>query len=164
MSPRDLGMHDAETIISASMKVEGDLASQGNVLIEGMVEGSLKTDKDLRVGEQAKITANVNAANAVVAGEVMGNVICSDRLELESTARIQGDITTRILVVSAGAIVNGKMSLAEAVVEKPARGRSRRNVEEPVMEAVEEETEEEQEMAVATPSLGRRTINAFFTR
>jgi cytoskeletal protein CcmA (bactofilin family) len=152
-------MHDAETIISASMKVEGDLASQGNVLIEGMVEGSLKTDKDLRVGQQAKITANVTAANAVIAGEVMGNVTVSDRLELESTARIQGDISTKVLVVAAGATVNGKLVMAQQTIEKPARqARARR--EEPAM--TEEAEIEEKEYATATPA--RRTINAFFTR
>jgi cytoskeletal protein CcmA (bactofilin family) len=153
-------MHDAETIISAAMKVEGDLNSQGNVLIEGMVEGSLKTDKDLRVGQQAKITANVTASNAVIAGEVMGNVNVTERLELESTARVQGDINTKVLVVAAGATINGKLVMAEQTIEKPSRAARGRRAEEPA--AVVEEAEEQREYAVVTPA--RRTINAFFTR
>ena len=110
---------DAETIISASVKVEGDFVSEGNVLIVGSVEGSLRTQKDLCVGERAKIAANVTAANAVIAGEIKGNVSISGSLELESTANILGDVTTSILVVASGAMINGKIAMAGATIERP---------------------------------------------
>ncbi len=106
MPSREGGI-EAETVIAAGVKVEGDFTSQGNVMIEGVVEGSIKTERDLRVGEKASINANVIAANAVVAGEVRGNVVVSERLELEPTARISGDIKTKTLVVASGAEVNG---------------------------------------------------------
>lgn len=120
-SSREHG-HEPETIIAASVKVEGDFASQGNVLIEGVVEGSLRTESDLRVGERARISADVSAANAVVAGEIRGNLVVGERLELESTARVHGDVKTKILVVASGATINGKLQMgAEAVERAPAR-------------------------------------------
>lgn len=112
--------HEPETIIAASVKVEGDFASQGNVLIEGVVEGSLRTDGDLRVGERARISADVTAANAVVAGEVRGNLTVGERLELESTARVHGDVKTKILIVASGATINGKLQMGAEVVERAA--------------------------------------------
>lgn len=121
MPIRDTG-NEAETIISSSVKVEGDFVSQGNVLIEGTVEGSLKTERNLRVGEKARIDADVSAANATVAGEVRGNIVISEKLELEPTAKVQGDVRAKILVVAAGAEINGRLAMgAEAVAEKPAK-------------------------------------------
>jgi cytoskeletal protein CcmA (bactofilin family) len=114
--------HEPETIIAASVKVEGDFASQGNVLIEGVVEGSLRTESDLRVGERARIAADVSAANAVVAGEIRGNLVVGERLELESTARVHGDVKTKILVVASGATINGKLQMGAEVTEHPGQG------------------------------------------
>ena len=119
MPNREAAGLEPETVIAASVKVEGDFQSQGNVLIEGVVEGSLKTERDLRVGERARIAADVSAANAIVAGEVRGNLVVAERLELEPTARIYGDVRTKILVVSSGASINGKISMgAEQAAEE----------------------------------------------
>jgi len=111
MPIRETGSSEAETVIAAGVKVEGDFTSQGNVLIEGVVEGSLKTERNLRVGEKASINADVNASNAVIAGEVHGNMVVAERLELEPTARISGDIKTKTLVVASGAEINGRITM-----------------------------------------------------
>ncbi|NIP32680.1 hypothetical protein GWN26_06265, partial [Candidatus Saccharibacteria bacterium] len=59
-----------ETIIARGVKLEGDFKSEGNVVVEGEVNGALTTSNDLRVSEGAKINANVKAQSAVVAGEI----------------------------------------------------------------------------------------------
>ncbi len=100
-----------ETIIAHGVRVEGDFVSKGGVLIEGEVSGSLQTAGDLRVGGEAKIRADVTAQNAVVAGEIRGNVQIADRLELLESAKMIGDITASVLSVSAGAQVNGSVTM-----------------------------------------------------
>jgi len=112
MPNRDIG-NEAETVIAASVKVEGEFVSQGNVLIEGVVEGSLKTEKNLRVGERARINADVSAASATVAGEVRGNIVVAEKLELEPTAHIYGDVRAKVLTVAAGAQVNGRIAMGQ---------------------------------------------------
>jgi len=159
MPIRETG-HEPETIIAASVKVEGEFTSQGNVLIEGVVEGSLHTDRDLRVGEKARIDADITAANAVIAGEIHGNIVVAERLELEPSARIYGDVRTKVLVVASGANMNGRLLMGtEAGEEKPQRTVKKATDTEAVKvgkaerasaEAVEEEKE-------------KRTVNAFFT-
>ncbi|MBU1164602.1 polymer-forming cytoskeletal protein [Patescibacteria group bacterium] len=99
---------DIETIIGPSVKVEGDFVANGDVVVEGIVSGNLKTEANLKIGPQAKIFANVRAGTAQISGEVQGNVKVSDRLELHSTARVFGDIKTKILVVAEGASIDGK--------------------------------------------------------
>lgn len=101
--------NETETVIAPSVRVEGDFVSEGNVRIEGMVTGSIATERDLIVGENAKITANVSARNAVVAGELHGNLRVFDRLELSATARVHGDIQAKVLSVAPGAMMRGQL-------------------------------------------------------
>lgn len=100
-----------ETVIAHGVRVEGEFVSQGNVVIEGEVQGVLHASGDLRVGEEAKITADVVAANAYISGELRGNLQVSGRLELSATAKIIGDVSTDVLQVAAGAQVNGKVTM-----------------------------------------------------
>lgn len=103
--------HEVETIVGPSVKVEGDFNSQGNVLIQGIVSGNVKTDKYLQVEEGAKITASVKAESAKVSGEVQGNVRVKNTLELTPTARVVGDIEAKTLMIAPGAILHGKCSM-----------------------------------------------------
>lgn len=114
--------HEAETVIAPSVRVEGDFVSEGNVRIEGEVKGSISTERDLIVGEAAKITAGVQARNGVIAGELHGNLRVFDRLELASTARIYGDIQAKVLSVAPGAMMKGQLiiGLEVPVMEKRA--------------------------------------------
>ncbi|MBU0531170.1 MAG: polymer-forming cytoskeletal protein [Candidatus Uhrbacteria bacterium] len=106
-----MGQSSQQTIIAQGVKVEGDFTSQGAVIIEGEVTGSVQTSENLQVGETAKIHADVTAAAAVVAGEIRGNIIIEGRLDLLETSRVSGDVHAQVLSVAAGAKVNGKVSM-----------------------------------------------------
>jgi len=108
-----MGQSAQQTIIAQGVRVEGDFNSQGSVLIEGEVAGSVKTAEHLQVGESAKIHAHVAAADAVVAGEIKGNVKIAGRLELTETSKVRGDIRAQVLTVAAGAEINGKVNMGE---------------------------------------------------
>ena len=100
-----------ETIIAQGVKVDGDFHSQGDVMIDGEVTGSIETAQALTIGERARIHANVTAKTAVVAGEVKGNLHAVERLELLATSVVEGDIETANLSVASGAVVNGKITM-----------------------------------------------------
>lgn len=100
--------NEFETIIGPSVKVKGDFNGQGNIIVEGVVEGNLKTNGNLEVGKTAKITANVEAKEAKIGGQISGNVKIKGFLEITATARIFGDIETSSLSIERGAILNGK--------------------------------------------------------
>lgn len=103
---------EAETIIGPSVKVEGDFVGQGNIIVDGVIKGSVTTNGNLRVGDQAKITAAVAAANALISGEIHGNVTIKGDLELTATAKIFGDIETKSICVARGAILSGNCVMA----------------------------------------------------
>lgn len=99
---------EIETVIGPSVKVEGDFVANGDVVVEGIVAGSLKTERNLKIGPEAKIFANVWAANAQISGEIQGNIKVLEKLELSQTAKVFGDIKTKILIIAEGASVDGK--------------------------------------------------------
>lgn len=116
--------HDeVETVVGPSVVVEGDFASEGNILVKGTVSGSVKTARLLTVESGAKILANVKAGDAIVSGEVRGNVKVDNQLELTASAQVLGDINCQVLVVAAGALIHGKIAMrgmegAEAASDK----------------------------------------------
>ncbi len=102
------GLKEVETIIGPSVKVKGNFHGQGNIVVEGILEGSLKTGSSLYVGDKAKVTANIEAKEATIGGEVTGTIRVKGHLEIEATAKISGDIEVLSLSVARGAILNGK--------------------------------------------------------
>lgn len=112
--------HDeVETVVGPSVHVEGDFASEGNMLIKGKVSGSVRTSKLLTAESGSKIMANVKAGSAVISGIVKGNVKVEDRLEVTASAQIVGDVECATLVVEAGAKIQGKVSMKGLEVDLP---------------------------------------------
>jgi cytoskeletal protein CcmA (bactofilin family) len=116
----DDNVSQAETVVGPSVKIQGDLNSEGNIKIEGQVNGKVKTSQSVYVEQGAKITADVLAGNGVIGGEIQGNLKISGHLILQSTARIVGDITCNILRVEDGAQFSGKCTMTSGLT--PANG------------------------------------------
>lgn len=109
---------DIETIIGQTVKLEGDFVGEGDVIVEGIVNGNLKTGKFLRVGENAQINAEIEAGDAYIAGAINGNIKIKNKLEITSTAKIKGDIETSLISVEIGALINGKCQMNTGKVEE----------------------------------------------
>lgn len=105
--------HEVETIIGPSVQVEGDFVAAGDIVVEGIVSGKIKTEKNLRIGHDAKIYANVQAGSALIAGEVQGNVKVRGALELTESAKVFGDVRADLLTIASGAIIHGKCQAGE---------------------------------------------------
>ena len=112
------GGDEIETVIGPSVQVEGNFVANGDIIIEGVVSGSIKTEKNLRIGQGARVFAQVSAANALIAGEVQGNIKIKENLELTNTAKIFGDVKTSVLTMAGGASLHGKCTAGE---EKKAK-------------------------------------------
>lgn len=108
---KDMSTKDAETIIGQSIKVKGNFHGQGNIIVEGQVEGSIKTGGHLYVGKKARITADINAKEAKIGGEINGNISVEGYLELTAQAKVFGDITASELSVERGAQINGNCQM-----------------------------------------------------
>ena len=107
-----------ETIVGPSLKVKGNFKGKGNIIVEGEVEGSLKTEGYVYVGDKAKITANIEAKTSRIGGVVTGNVKIKEHLDVVKSAQINGDIECASLSVEKGAKINGKCSMGADTKEE----------------------------------------------
>ncbi len=99
------------SVISADLKVVGNLICQGAVQIDGQVEGDIDT-KQLTIGEQARISGTVKAETIRVAGTVEGE-LSANTVVLLKTARVTGDIVHKDLAIETGAYLEGSVRRAE---------------------------------------------------
>ncbi|MDB4939759.1 MAG: hypothetical protein JWO40_184 [Candidatus Doudnabacteria bacterium] len=104
----------SESIVGPSVKIDGDLKSQGNLRIDGTVTGKVKTSQNLYVGESANISADVEAENAVIGGTVQGNIKVTGALILGKTGRLLGDMICGTLQVEEGAYFAGKCQMKDS--------------------------------------------------
>jgi cytoskeletal protein CcmA (bactofilin family) len=108
----------SETIVGTSVKLKGNLKSEGDITIDGSVNGEIKTKGTVNVGPNAHIVATVvQAKNVNISGTVQGNIVTSERLNIAESGRVYGDISANILTISAGAIFSGKSTMSEAVIQ-----------------------------------------------
>src|SRR3989338_10724610 len=98
------------TIIAEGVKVEGNFVGVGAMVINGTVIGTISTDQNIEIGQNARIEANIKAVSVTVAGHVKGNITTRERLELLPGSHVEGDINAKTLVVAEGAVMNGKCS------------------------------------------------------
>lgn len=99
------------TVIASGVRVEGNFTSQGDVLIEGEMNGTVIVSGMLTIGSGSRVKANVTADKASVAGEIQGNVKINGHLDLKTTARVVGDIVCETVTMESGACINGKMTM-----------------------------------------------------
>ena len=102
----------AETVVGHSVKIEGDLVSEGDIKVDGIVSGSVRTSKSLFVGPTAKIEADVEAGSVTVAGNIVGNIKALDVVVVLQTGSVVGDITCKSLAIEEGAYFVGKCAMA----------------------------------------------------
>jgi len=99
------------TVIARGVKVEGEFHSQGDVMIEGDVQGSLSAAGTLTVGPEATIRADIKAQEAVISGEIIGNLQITRQAIFHASARVKGDVTAERINVEAGAIIEGRFQI-----------------------------------------------------
>lgn len=110
------------SIISADLKIVGDLLSGGDLQIDGAVEGDI-TSRSLTIGESAVVRGALVAETVRVYGSVFGEVRANS-VTLSKTAKVEGDISHQSLSMEAGADLVGKLSRLEtkiAAAAQPAR-------------------------------------------
>lgn len=112
---------DVPSIISADMKVVGNLHSNGDIQIDGTVEGDIKS-RTVTVGENAHIIGSINAESVNVCGRVTGQVSAAS-VRIARTANVQGDINYKTLAIEEEAVLDGQIRRLDnkpSVEAKPA--------------------------------------------
>jgi cytoskeletal protein CcmA (bactofilin family) len=109
------------TFIDEDSQIEGKYTFSGTVMLNGKFTGEIVTNDSLIVGEKGVIKANIRAGQALVSGEVVGNIQASERLELKRTARVFGDVEAPSIILEEGVLFEGhcRMTKANQITEAP---------------------------------------------
>ncbi|MFA4995525.1 MAG: polymer-forming cytoskeletal protein [Patescibacteria group bacterium] len=100
--------NNVDTIIGINVILKGNLRNKGSIQINGTVDGEVKSDENINIGETAKINGPVVAKTIEISGEVKGLVEATERLEVNPTGKVFGDINAKSLIIKQGAKFIGK--------------------------------------------------------
>lgn len=108
-----------DSLIGAGTRVKGDLLFSGGLRVDGQIDGNVIADpgkqSTLVLSEHARVDGEISVTHLVANGVVTGPVRASEYLELQSKAKLVGDVHYKTLEIQLGAIVEGKLiHLAEA--------------------------------------------------
>lgn len=110
--------------ISPGTLVKGEIEADGNVRIDGTVEGSIKCKGKVVIGQEGVINGNVHTADAEIEGRLNGDITLTGTLYLKSTAHVEGDfyVSEKNMKIDFGAIHNGKciMKAGSGAAAKPS--------------------------------------------
>lgn len=97
-----------EARLTKALVIDGEITGQDDLLVDGEVRGQIRiTGGRLTIGPDGRVTADVEAREIVVHGEVTGNIKGHDRVRIAATGRAKGEIRTRLICIEEGALVHG---------------------------------------------------------
>ena len=100
--------------IGKSISIKGDLSGNEDLVIEGKVEGKVELpNNQLTIGANGLVKAEVQAKTVIVIGKVAGNVRGTERIEIQATGIVDGDVAAPRLVVAEGAVLNGSIQMTQ---------------------------------------------------
>src|SRR2546425_8306628 len=92
--------------IGQGVVIEGRITSAQDLRIDGRVEGTIEVGNHvLMVGPGAAVKANLVARSILISGSVIGNVTATERVDLQATGSVEGDLNSPRLVMVDGAVV-----------------------------------------------------------
>lgn len=111
---------DCATVLGPDVQFKGTLTFEKSLCIHGKFEGNLTSTGLLHVARDGKLQAEVQAGSIVIEGDVRGPLVASDRIELKQTAHCEGDLRAARLIVDAGAVFSGHVTVGPEAVNKQA--------------------------------------------
>ena len=106
--PREYTSH-----VNEGTEIEGKVTFTGTVLLNGRVRGEIVSNDTLVVGEKGVINATIRSGVVEVAGEVVGNITASERIELHPSCRVYGDIEAPVVTIDEGALLEGQCRMTK---------------------------------------------------
>jgi cytoskeletal protein CcmA (bactofilin family) len=101
------------SIIANGMRIVGDIETAGVLKVDGRIDGSVNGARQVLLSRGASIHGAILADEIVIGGVVDGGIIATERLELQATAIVNGDIETKSIIVLEGARINGVVKMSD---------------------------------------------------
>jgi cytoskeletal protein CcmA (bactofilin family) len=101
----------ANTVIGSSIMIDGEISGDEDLVIQGTVKGRISLKESLIVEGSGVVEADIETQNVEIAGQVTGNIVASDKVELKSDCRVVGDIKAPRVLIADGASFKGNVDM-----------------------------------------------------
>ncbi len=115
----------AINLIGVGTEITGDIKSNGDIRIDGALNGNLQTTGKVVVGETGRVKGEVACKNSEVLGEINGKIKVGELLSLKATAKINGDIITKKLAIEPGSMFTGNCNMSDESRSNVSTGESK---------------------------------------
>ena len=100
------------SVIGPTLEFKGELSADEDLVIEGKIEGTIAHhQKNLTIGKQGRVTADIHATSVIVEGELNGDIHSDVLVSLAKDAKVNGNIYCARMVMQEGATFNGKVEM-----------------------------------------------------
>ena len=111
--------NDLSAFIDEASEIDGKYTFSGTVMLNGKFKGEIFSNDTLIIGEKAVVKASIRAGVILISGEVVGNVLGTERVELRGTARVFGDVEAPVVVVEEGVMFEGQCRMTKRPADAP---------------------------------------------
>ncbi|MEO0229085.1 MAG: polymer-forming cytoskeletal protein [candidate division WOR-3 bacterium] len=101
-----------DTIIGQGAEMEGTISVLGSARVDGRFKGTLRVQGALIVGKTGVIDGEISAKNGVIGGVIKGKLHIEEKVVFESTARFNGELTCKAIVIEEGVVFDGNCSMS----------------------------------------------------
>jgi cytoskeletal protein CcmA (bactofilin family) len=109
---------EGRALLDKGTKISGKLSFEGPARIDGQVDGEIKAKDSIIIGQSGVVVAQITTNSISIEGKVNGDIVASQRIEIHSTARVQGNISAPVLLIQEGAFFEGHCGMQPEVVRE----------------------------------------------
>ncbi|SHF57172.1 Polymer-forming protein [Mariniphaga anaerophila] len=107
-------LNQSINIIDEGTLIKGDISANGDIRIDGELNGNINAKGRLVIGPKGKVEGEINCSNIEVSGYIKGKVTVSELLTMKSSARIYGDVVAGKLSVEPGSLFTGTCTMGDS--------------------------------------------------
>lgn len=114
--------------IGQSIEIKGELTGDEDLIIDGKVEGKIDLkDHNLTIGTNGRINAEIHAKSVIVNGEVVGDIIADDKVEIASSGSVHGDLCAPRVALADGSSFKGSIDMGRSTAASKMSGSTSSN-------------------------------------
>lgn len=98
-------------VIGRGIRIKGDLSGEGDLAIEGQVEGRIQLRDHLTIEPGGEVHADLDVGQVTILGKASGHIRASHKVELKSSSAVEGEIRSPSVVIEEGATFKGTIQM-----------------------------------------------------
>lgn len=106
-------MADKETVIGVETHVSGEIRGSEDLVVKGRVDGKIQLSHALVVEKDAIVQADVDVKSLDISGTLVGNIVASESVRLQASARVVGDLASPRVMMESGAAYRGRVDMGD---------------------------------------------------